>query len=51
MTRWELSPAAQKEHSRETLLKNKALAFDLMLPRVTFLELKWFLKIHRKHIK
>jgi len=35
LTRWELTPAAQKEHSRETLLKNKSLAFDVMLPRET----------------
>ncbi len=34
ITRWELSPQVAKEHSKETLIKNKALAFEFMLPKV-----------------
>lgn len=34
ISRWELAPQAIKEYSRDTLVKNKALAFEVMLPRV-----------------
>jgi hypothetical protein len=34
ITKWELSSAKLREYSREELMKNKALAMELMLPKV-----------------
>ena len=34
--RWELTPAVQKEYSRDQLIKSKPLAFSVMFPRVKF---------------
>jgi len=35
ITKWELSSAKLREYSREELMKNKALAMELMLPKET----------------
>jgi hypothetical protein len=34
ISKWEISASKLKEYSKEELLKNKSLAFDLMLPKV-----------------
>lgn len=37
LNRWELSASTLKEYSKDVLLKNKALAMEVMLPRVSYM--------------
>lgn len=34
ISKWEMAPNSSKDYTKDVLLKSKALAFDLMLPKV-----------------